>query len=88
MRVVFILALVALLPGCNTMPPADRAGTVTCAPLQWQSLLGTRADAATLPQDLTHRIFQRGDMVTADYDEDRLNIVTNAAGTVVEVSCG
>ena len=61
---------------------------MACSPLAWQSLLGTNAAAVTLPGGLTHRIYQRGDMVTADYNENRLNIVTDTAGRIVEVSCG
>lgn len=83
MRIVIALALA--LAACT---PAPREPAQTCAPRAWTSLVGTPVAALSLPAGLEHRIYRRGDMVTADYSEHRLNIVTDAKGTIVEVSCG
>lgn len=86
MRTVPVLAIVAAVAtACTPLPPE---GGAKCSPVAWASLVGSPVAAVTLPEGLAHRIYRRGDMVTADYSENRLNIVTDEGGTVVEVSCG
>jgi hypothetical protein len=53
-----------------------------------QSLIGANVAAVTLPADLVHRIYKEGDAVTMDYRPDRLNIVTDDNGVIIEVKCG
>lgn len=80
------LGAALLATACTPVPPPAEAQA--CSPLAWASLVGTPVAALSLPAGLEHRIYRRGDMVTADYIENRLNIVTDAGGTIVEVSCG
>lgn len=86
MRSVLFPILAAAVSACTPVP--EPARPQACSPAAWTSLVGTPVAAVTLPAGLEHRIYRRGDMVTADYIEDRLNIVTDARGTIVEVSCG
>lgn len=86
MRSALPFALLASLAACA--PVMEQPKAQACSPVAWSSLVGTPVAAVTLPAGLEHRIYRRGDMVTADYSEDRLNIVTDARGTIVEVSCG
>ena len=94
-RVAALAALLALTgcieggpAGADPAPGASRAGAVACSPRDWTTLVGKKAAAVSLPQGLTHRILQSGAMVLDDYQDDRLNIVTDAKGTVISVSCG
>jgi hypothetical protein len=59
-----------------------------CDAAAYQSLIGTNVAAVTLPADLVHRIYKEGDAVTMDYRPDRLNIVTDENGVIIEVKCG
>lgn len=86
MRIALSFALATALSAC-TVPP-ETAQPQRCSPVAWTSLVGTPVAALTLPAGLQHRIYRRGDMVSADYSEDRLNIVTDGGGIIVEVSCG
>ena len=78
--------LLALTAACNI--PQDGKGRQTCAPGAYSHLVGQKADAAKLPAGLKHLTFQRGSMITMDYDDDRLNLVTDANGVIVDVTCG
>jgi hypothetical protein len=59
-----------------------------CKASEYQSLIGANVAAVTLPADLFHRIYKEGDAVTKDYRQDRLNIVTDENGVIIEVKCG
>lgn len=59
-----------------------------CNAATYQSLVGTNVAAISLPADLLHRIYKDGDPVTMDYSAERLNIVTDENGVVIEVKCG
>lgn len=69
-------------------PPTEEAVADECGAAGYQALIGTNAAAVTLPLELVHRIYQEGDPVTMDYRPDRLNIVTDADGVIIEVKCG
>lgn len=71
-------------------PPVETPEPVPgeCDVAGYQSLIGANVAAITLPADLVHRIYKQGDPVTLDYRPDRLNIVTDENGLVVEVKCG
>ena len=79
-------------------PPADEAPAEEAAPpageedlcksADYQSLIGTNAAAVTLPAELPHRILGPNDAATMDFRADRLNILTDDAGIVIEVKCG
>jgi hypothetical protein len=59
-----------------------------CKAAENQSLIGANVASATFPADLFHRIYKEGDAITMDYRPDRLNIITNADGVIIEVKCG
>jgi len=59
-----------------------------CGAAGYQSLLGTNAAAVSLPADLPHRILGPNDAATMDYRPDRLNIMTDESGVIIEVKCG
>lgn len=77
-------------------PPVDQAQPAApdtdvddlCKASDYASLIGTNAAAVSLSADLPHRIYKLGDPVTLDFRPDRLNIVTDADGVIVEVKCG
>ena len=83
-----LLALAGCIEGAASARAPAKAGAVACSPREWTTLVGTPAAAARLPQGLNHRILKSGAMVLDDYQDDRLNIVTDARGTVISVSCG
>ena len=79
-----------------TQPPADdpMAGDPAmdadaCGATEYQAWIGTNVadiDEADLPEP--NRVYVEGDAVTMDHRPDRLNVVTDADGNIVEVSCG
>lgn len=83
---VLATGLLALTAACDI--PQEGPGRQACAPAAYAHLVGQKADAAKLPAGLKHRTFQRGSMITMDYDDDRLNLVTDANGVIVDVTCG
>lgn len=68
-------------------PPAGVAAA-GCSPRAWETLVGQPATEARLPAGLAYRVMQRGALIGNDYRDERLNIVTDAAGNVVAVGCG
>ena len=75
-----LLIPIALLPACQT----DRG----CGADDHADLIGRPAAAISLPADLPHRVVGPDDMVTMDHRPDRLNIRTDAGGTVIALDCG
>jgi hypothetical protein len=72
------------LAGCQAVDDAPDA----CGAERYGSLIGTPVAAVTLPADLDFRIIGPDDVVTMDYDPTRLNLRTDAGGTIVAVDCG
>ncbi|PVH28485.1 I78 family peptidase inhibitor [Pararhodobacter oceanensis] len=93
MRVILGMAVLALIAGCTTELPQERADNAdpvdACGAAQLQHLVG-----APLPQPFSHqgdvRIYTSGSPVTMDNRPDRLNIELAPSGgqQVVAVSCG
>lgn len=93
-------ALLALLAGCSstdTAPtqaskPANTNGK--CSAEAAQSLLGQTASAEVVEKAReqsgarTARVLSPGDMVTLDYDSQRLNIDITEAEIIERISCG
>ncbi|MBV0892526.1 hypothetical protein KTN05_11760 [Paracoccus sp. Z118] len=91
------LALSACAPAADTAPtevPRTHPGQpgaapVACAPREWGGLIGKPVDDARLPPGLTYRVIPRGAMITEEYMDARLNIITGpATGMVLDVTCG
>ncbi|WP_299817775.1 I78 family peptidase inhibitor [uncultured Jannaschia sp.] len=75
-----LLIPIAILPACQ-----EDGG---CGAEGYADLIGRPVAAITLPADLPHRVVGPDDMVTMDHRPDRLNIRTDADGTVVLLACG
>lgn len=90
------LAALPLLAACVTQRPDPVASPVPgtkCDANAAMALIGRPADEATAEaQRLSGagavRRYRTGDPVTMDFRADRLNVETDAAGTIVKLSCG
>ena len=94
------LAAVIILAGCsNTSSPAAQSPALTdCGASVLQGQIGkpvtgkSAADAQVggtpvRSRDVV-RIYVSGSPVTMDFNEDRLNLETDAAGKLVKATCG
>ena len=93
-------ALLAVLAGCSSTDsapteaakPAHSDGT--CSAAGAQNLLGQVATADIVEQARqqsgarTARVLSPGDMVTLEYDSQRLNIDINEAEVIERIACG
>ncbi|UWX04040.1 Elastase inhibitor AFLEI Flags: Precursor [Pseudoxanthomonas sp. NC8] len=76
-------------PPTDTAPPAP-----TCDASQVQGLIGQKADAGVTEQARIDagasrvRLLHPGEMVTMEFDGERLSIEVDAAGNIVAVRCG
>ncbi len=89
-----MLLILPLLAACQTAPgtpvangPAQMGGDA-CGASGYAGLVGQSLGATSLPADLNMRLINPGEMVTADFAPDRLNITVNRAGQIEAVSCG
>ena len=92
------LATVALLAGCASPGPATGptgvplGGTFDAAPAQ--SFVGQNTTAKVMEAArvrsgaLMVRVLRPGQMITKEFDAQRLNLEVNAAGRIVAVRCG
>ncbi|TBU89760.1 I78 family peptidase inhibitor [Phytopseudomonas dryadis] len=94
------MTLLAVLVGCSSndtapteaAPPAHSDGT--CSADRVQGLLGKVATADTVEQARlqsgarTARVLSPGDMVTLEYDSQRLNIDITEAEIIERIACG
>lgn len=90
-----ILVAAAALAGCTTMdgPPGSSGGQPRCDAAKVQDLVGRalathQAEAKQRANAAIVRAYESGSALTMDYREDRLNIETDASGTIVKLSCG
>ncbi|MCD2315827.1 hypothetical protein LQ954_06660 [Sphingomonas sp. IC-11] len=90
-----IVAAAVALAGCTTMdtalPTAPSQGRCNAANVQdfvGKALTAHQAEAKQRAGAAIVRSYETGSPLTMDYREDRLNIETNAAGTIVKLSCG
>jgi hypothetical protein len=80
----FVLA--ACVPVAQPSPPQQ--GGLECGAQGLQHLVGHPLPAGFTPSGV-HRIYRSGDMLTLDYNPERLNIeLAPEGGTVVAVQCG
>lgn len=80
------LAAPKTLPVTHEAPAGIRP--MACSPRAWQKLVGQNPADLRLPQALTYRVMARGSIITREYQENRLNIITGTDGRVIEVTCG
>lgn len=91
MKSILLLALwlpiaVAACAPTTTDTGADKD---TCGAVPLQNLVGSPATSVTsLKRENLVRVIAPGQMVTQDYQPERINVVTDAKGTVVRISCG
>lgn len=60
----------------------------TCNADGYAELLGSNIAAVMLPAGLNMRIVNETDLVTTDFDPERLNIEVVAQGVIHKISCG
>jgi len=88
-----------ILAGCNSStPPAQAAAPSDCGASALQDQIGkpvkgtTAADAQVggtpVQSKGVIRIFVSGQPLTMDFNEERLNLETDAAGNLVKATCG
>ena len=75
-----------LLAGCETTP--SRPAPESCNLATDGNLVGQNFGAISLPEGLTHRIISPGQMVTMDFNPNRLNIHVDEKGWIQKVDCG
>jgi hypothetical protein len=79
--------MLVVLAGCRM--EGDMGETEdACGAGRYQDLVGTNVAAVTLPAELDFRVIGPGEAVTMDFVETRLNLRTDADGTILEVYCG
>ena len=76
------------LAACQPMPDATTPRPDTCNLSAHQSLVGTPVSLAQFPGVETVRIIPPNSPVTMDYLPERLNVETDAKGTIQRLSCG
>ena len=93
-------ALLAVLAGCSSTDSAPPAAAKpahsdgTCSAAGAQNLLGQVATADIVEQARqqsgarTARVLSPGDMVTLEYDSQRLNIDISEAEVIERIACG
>ena len=88
MRVVGTLAGLALVGGCVavTEPAADPQDV--CGASRYQSLVGANIAAVSLPADLNDRVIRPNDMVTMDFNPERINFRLDDTGRIIAIDCG
>ena len=86
---IAIVALALMMAACTRAEMAETpAATDACGASGYQSLIGSQLAAVTLPAGLATRIIEPGQVVTTDYDAERLNVDLDAAGRITGVHCG
>ena len=69
-------------------PSPQEPAADACGAAGYQPLIGSNVAAITLPAGLPHRILGPNDVATMDHRPDRLNIMTDENGVIIEVKCG
>ncbi|MBB3692648.1 I78 family peptidase inhibitor [Sphingomonas sp. BK580] len=79
---------VAAAPVAGGEAPGARCDAGAAAALVGRSADASMAEAQRLSRARTVRRYATGDALTMDYRADRLNVETDARGTIVRLSCG
>ncbi|PWJ22146.1 I78 family peptidase inhibitor [Jannaschia seohaensis] len=78
----WMIPLILVLAACQ------QGADDPCGAADYAGLVGTNIAAVTLPADLDARIVGPDTAVTMDFIPTRLNIRTDAEGTVMDLTCG
>lgn len=66
----------------------ERSVTPVCDPANHSALTGRNIGEVNLPADQPHRIISPGNMVTQDFQPNRINIFVDEKGWIARVTCG
>ncbi len=84
-----LLLTLPLLAACATAaPPGKPISGDACGARGYAGLVGRPLAATSFPADLNMRLIRPGDLVTADFQADRINLKVDDDGIITEVSCG
>ncbi|MBO9478951.1 hypothetical protein J7382_15490 [Shimia sp. R11_0] len=85
---VGVMALLALV-ACKGEEEVTVQGSTTCDPETFAFLIGqdkSALEGVTVPEMV--RVMGEHDAATMDFHENRLNVVHDAEGKILQVSCG
>ena len=85
MRVLLLALAACAAPVAPAAPPSP---TDPCGADAHAGLVGTNVAAVTPPADLDARIVGPDTVVTMDHRPERLNVETDADGTITALRCG
>lgn len=80
------LPAIALTVAVGCAPIID--DPLACDASDYASLVGSNVAAASFPAGMNVRIIRPGDVITMDYNPNRLNLVVDGNGTITRVYCG
>lgn len=89
-----LMLLVLPLSACAPMPPGppSQAGQCVDAPAQWAVGKTATADVVERVRVDTHsrtaRVLKPGEVVTMEFNAERVNIYVDANGRIERVACG
>lgn len=90
MRIVLgVIGSLVILAGCIGDEDEAAQGSTTCDPAAFAFLVGQDKGAltgVTVPEVV--RVMGETAAATTDYQENRLNVVHDADGKIIKVSCG
>ena len=86
MRTLLLTAAACAAPALPAAPPPSPDDP--CGADAYAGLVGANVAAITLPADLNARIVGPDTIVTMDHRPERLNIQTDADGTIIALRCG
>ncbi len=90
MRILLgVIGSLVILTGCIGEEDEAAQGSTTCDPAVFAFLVGQDKGAlegVTVPEVV--RVMGATDAATSDFQENRLNVVHDADGKILKVSCG
>lgn len=79
----------AALTACKGEEEAMSKGSTTCDPATFEFLVGqdkSALDGVTVPEMV--RVMEENSPATMDFHENRLNVIHDADGKILKVTCG
>lgn len=86
-RAILLILAATTATACSTGYGLTVAAT-RCDPIQHQRLVGMNIGEVYLPPQLDRREISPGQVVTFDYQPQRLNIFLDPKGWITRVTCG